>query len=148
MKNKKEKINIQVKNSGIIKLQFFDDYPDGNLVIGEAKKTVPFEIKRVFWINNLANPKAVRGKHTHKKLEQYIFCVNGKFVLELDDGIRKQKIVLDSSYYGIRLGPRLWHTMTNFSKDCVILVLANDYFDEKDYIRDYDEFLKYIKKNK
>lgn len=146
MKNKKEKFKIKVKNSGVVKLQFFDDYPDGALYIAEAKKSIPFDIKRVYYINNLANPKAIRGKHAHKKLEQIIFCINGSFLLTLDDGTSKQKILMNNPSFGIRLGPKLWHTMTSFSKDCVILVLASDYFKEKDYIRDYDEFLKYIGK--
>ena len=139
---------IKVKNSGIVKLQFFNDFPDGNLVIGESKRSVPFEIKRIYFINNLFNPKAVRGKHAHKKLEQIIFCVNGSFVLTLDDGTNKQRITLNNPYYGIRLGPGLWHTMRNFSKDCVILVLANAHFKKEDYIRDYDEFLKFTKSKK
>jgi hypothetical protein len=137
---------IKVKNSGLIKLQFFNDFPDGNLVIGESSRNVPFEIKRMYFINNLFNKKSIRGKHAHKKLEQIIFCVNGHFILSLDDGTSKQKITMDNPYAGIRLGPKLWHTMTKFSSDCVILVLANDYFKEKDYIREYQEFLKYIKK--
>ncbi|MFN6946984.1 MAG: sugar 3,4-ketoisomerase [Cytophagaceae bacterium] len=138
---------LKVKNSGIIKLQFVDDFPDGTLVIGEAMKSVPFDIKRVYYITNLSNPKAIRGKHAHKKLEQYIFCVSGSFRLHLDDGVTKQNITLDSPYYGIRLGPKLWHTMTKFSRDCVILVLASDYYDENDYIRNYEEFLEYIRMN-
>jgi len=138
---------IKVKNSGIIKLQFFNDFPDGNLVIGEAKKNVPFEIKRVYFINNLFNPKAIRGKHAHKRLKQIIFCLNGSFTLSLDDGTNKQKLIMNNPYYGVRLGPKLWHTMTKFSSDCVILVIANDYFKESDYIRNYDKFLKYINKN-
>jgi hypothetical protein len=136
---------IKVKNSGIIKLQFFNDFPDGNLAIGETNKNIPFKIKRVYFINNLYNKKAGRGKHAHKKLEQIIFCINGRFTLNLDDGKNKQNFLMDDPNYGIRLGPKLWHTMTNFSPDCVILVLANDYFNEKDYIRDYQEFLKYVK---
>jgi len=139
---------IKVKNSGLIKLKFFNDFPDGNLVIGEAKKTVPFEIKRVYFINNLFNKKAIRGLHAHKTLEQIIFCINGRFQLTLDDGKVKQKIRLDDPYTGIRLGPKLWHTMTRFSSDCVILVLASDYYKENDYIRDYHEFLKYVKSKK
>lgn len=139
---------IKVKNSGIVKLRFYDDFPDGNLVICEEKKNIPFNIKRVYFINNLYNKKSKRGFHAHKKLEQIIFCVNGRFILTLDDGKNKQKITMDNPYYGVRLGPRLWHTMANFSSDCVILVMANDYFKEKDYIRDYDKFLKYIKRNK
>ncbi|KAA3593576.1 MAG: WxcM-like domain-containing protein [Candidatus Scalindua sp. AMX11] len=134
---------IKVKNSGIIKLQFVDDFPDGILVIGEAKRNIPFEPKRLYYITNLSNPKATRGKHAHKQLEQYIFCVSGTFRLHLDDGTTKQNIILDSPYYGIRLGPMLWHTMSKFSRDCVILVVASDYFDEEDYIRDYKQFLEY-----
>jgi len=135
---------IKVKNSGIIKLQYHDDYPDGILTIGESQKSVPFEIKRVYYINNLYNPNAIRGKHAHKKLEQIIFCVNGAFLLHLDDGNTKQDILINDPYIGIRLGPFLWHTMSNFSKDCVILVFANDYYDENDYIRNYEDFLKYV----
>lgn len=137
---------IKVKNSGIIKLHFFDDFPDGNLVIGEAEKNIPFKIKRVYFINNLFNKKSHRGLHAHKKLEQIIFCVNGHFTLQLDDGQTKQNILMNDPYNGIRLGPELWHHMTKFSSDCVILVLANDYFKENDYIRNYQKFLKYIKK--
>ena len=136
---------IKVKNSGIIKLQYHDDFPDGILVIGEAKKNIPFDIKRVYYISNLSNPKGVRGKHAHKKLEQYIFCVSGSFRLEMDDGETKQSLIVDSPYYGIRLGTKLWHTMKKFSRDCVILVLASDYYDENDYIRNYDEFLEYVR---
>ncbi len=139
---------IKVKNSGIIKLQFFDDFPDGNLVIGEAKKSVPFNIKRVYFINNLFNRKSIRGKHAHKKLEQIVFCLNGQFTLFLDDGIDKQAILMDNPYFGVKLGPKLWHTMSKFSSDCVILILASDYFKENDYIRDYDEFLRFIGKKK
>lgn len=136
---------IKVKNSGIIKLQFYNDFPDGNLVIGEGKKNVPFEIKRIYFINNLFNKKAIRGKHAHKKLEQIIFCVNGCFTLTLDDGKNKQKILMDDPCIGVRLGAKLWHTMTKFSSDCVILVLASNYFMENDYIRNYEKFIKYSK---
>jgi len=139
---------IKVKNSGIIKLQFVDDFPDGALVIGESRKSVPFDIKRIYYITNLSNPKAIRGKHAHKKLEQYIFCLSGTFRLHLDDGMTKQNLTMDSPYYGIRLGPKLWHIMTKFSRDCVILVLADDYYDENDYIRDYKQFMKYVKEDK
>ena len=139
---------IKVKNSGIIELQYHDDFPDGILVIGEAEKNVPYDIKRVYYISNLSNPKAVRGKHAHKKLEQYIFCVSGSFRLHLDDGETKQNITLNNPYFGIRLGPKLWHVMKKFSRDCVILVLASDYYDENDYIRDYEQFMEYIKRDK
>lgn len=139
---------IKVKNSGVIKLQSFNDFPDGNLIIGESKKTVPFGIKRVYFINNLFNKSAARGKHAHKKLEQAIFCINGYFTLNLDDGKNKQSIFMNDSRYGIILGPKLWHVMVKFSSDCVILVFASDYYKESDYIRNYKDFLEYAKKNK
>lgn len=146
---KKDKIKlpkIRVNNSGVIHLSFYNDFPDGNLVIGESRNNIPFAIKRIYFINNLFNKNAERGKHAHKKLEQIIFCINGSFKLTLDDGKTKQSLKMDDPYYGVRLGPMLWHTMTNFSKDCVILVLADDYYKEKDYIRNYEEFKKIVNK--
>ncbi len=137
---------IKVKHSGLVKINFFNDFPDGNLVICEAKKNISFDIKRVYFINNLFNKKAKRGHHAHKKLEQVIFCINGSFVLKLDDGQTKQSILMNNSSWGVRLGPKLWHTMEKFSADCVILVLASDYYQESDYLRDYQKFLEYIKK--
>ena len=138
-------LKIKVKNSGIVKLQSYDDFPDGNLVIAEEKEHIPFEIKRVYYINNLFNNKSIRGRHAHKKLKQIIFCINGHFTLSLDDGKNKQRILMNNPAWGIYLGSKLWHNMDKFSSDCVILVLAGDYYDKQDYIRNYDEFLKYIK---
>jgi hypothetical protein len=135
-----KKLQLRVKNSGFIDLKFVKDLPDGNLYIAEGQKQIPFDIKRVYFINNLANPAAVRGKHAHRKLNQAIFCINGSFVLHLDDGENKQKITLNDASRGILLGPLLWHTMASYSYDCVMLVLASDAYKESDYIRDYDEF--------
>jgi len=100
------------------------------------------------YINSLFNKKAHRGHHAHKKLEQVIFCINGSFVLRLDDGVRKQSLLMNDPCLGVKLGPKLWHTMEKFSSDCVILVLADDYYQESDYIRDYDAFKAYLKKSK
>ena len=140
-------IKLKVKNSGLIRFKVIDDYPDGRLIIGESNKNIPFEIKRVFFINNLLNDNAIRGLHAHKKLNQIIFCINGSFKLTLDDGTVEQKIIMNNTFYdyGIKLGPGLWHNMTEFSKNCVILVVADDFYFEDDYIRDYNEFLKFVK---
>lgn len=137
---------ITVKNSGIIKLQSFDDFPDGRLIVAEIGKHIPFEIRRIYVITNVLEGRSSRGKHAHRKLEQYIFCFNGSCIIELDDGTKKQKMVMRDPRYGIRLGPMLWHVMRRFSKDCVLLVVASDYYDKSDYIRDYKEFLKLAKK--
>ena len=127
-------------------MPYYGDEPDGVLVIGESKKSVPFNIKRVYYINKLGKPKSIRGKHAHKKLSQIIFCINGSFNLHLDDGAVRQKIKMRDPYTGIKLGPMLWHEMTDFSDNCVILVLADNFYKESDYIRDYDMFKKYVSK--
>lgn len=121
---------------------------DGDMFIAEATKNIPFKIKRVYFINNPKIRKSVRGNHAHKKFNQVIFCINGSFVLNLDDGFIKQSIFMDNPSIGVVIGPELWHTMTDLSRNCNILVLADDFYSESDYIRDYDKFLGYINKNK
>lgn len=136
------KDTILVKNSGYIDLKLIRDDRDGNLVILEALRDIPFEIKRLYYITNLENSVSVRGKHAHRHLEQVIFCVQGSFTLGLDDGKNQQRILMSQVNIGVRLGKMLWHTMEDFSSGCVLLVVASDYYDEKDYIRNYEEFLR------
>lgn len=136
---------IIVKNSGYVELPRIVDDRDGVLCVAEAEKNVPFPIKRVYYITHLENDKSIRGKHAHKELSQVIFCISGSFVLSLDDGTEKQDILMWRDNTGVILGPGLWHTMHSFSNGCVLLVLASDYFDESDYIRDYQTFLEWVK---
>ncbi|WP_411822931.1 sugar 3,4-ketoisomerase [Leptospira sp. 'Mane'] len=138
---------LSVKNSGYITLKKVRDERDGNLVIAEAMKDIPFEIKRVYFINQLENSVSIRGQHAHHELEQVIFCISGSFVLGLDDGVNKQRIIMNKDNVGVILGKKLWHTMEEFSSGCVLLVFASDYYNESDYIRDYAEFQKVIGKN-
>ena len=138
-------MNIDVKNCEIIKLKHIVDKNDGDLSIAEQNKEIPFEIKRVYYIYELLNNKSSRGFHAHKKLDQVIFCLNGHFKLLVDDGTNKKRILLSNPNQGVFIGNELWHTMSNFSKNCIILVFASDYYDESDYIRDYNEFIRYIK---
>ncbi len=133
-----------VKNSGYITLKKVHDDRDGNLIIMEALRDIPFSIKRVYYITNLESSVSVRGKHAHKLLEQVIFCIQGSFTLGLDDGVNRQKILMNKDNVGVILGKGLWHTMEDFSSDCVLLVAASDYYKEEDYIRDYDDFLKFV----
>lgn len=137
-----QKLKLRVRHSGLIPLQCCRDLPDGNLFIAEAGRQVSFAIKRVYFINTLANRAAVRGRHAHRRLEQAIFCINGSFTLQLDDGRAKQRLLLNDPACGVRIGPMLWHTMSGFSYDCVILVLCDAPFDESDYIRDHAEFVR------
>ena len=133
-------MRIEVDHSGEIELQKFQDPPDGDLYIATSQENIPFEIKRVYFINKLQNKDAVRGKHAHKELTQAIFCINGSFVLSLHDGRNKQEVLLNDPSSGVILGPMLWHEMKDFSKDCVILVFADGPYEKDDYIRDYDDF--------
>lgn len=139
-------IKIKIKNAGIIKLPIFSDYPRGDLGVGEVKKNIPFEIKKFYFINNVVDPETIRGRHAHKNLKQVLFCMSGSFELHLDDGYNKQKILMDDPSLGIILGAKIWRVMKKFSQDCAILVVADNYYRKNDYIRDYEEFLRYVKK--
>jgi len=136
---------MNVRNCQIIELPVFDDGFDGKLTFAEGLRTIPFEIKRVYYIYDLGKSESVRGKHAHKELSQVIFCVKGSYRLGLDDGFNREEIFIDRPNMGVLLGPRLWHTMSGFSDDCVLVVFASDYFSESDYIRDYDKFLSFVK---
>lgn len=139
-------MKIKVKNSGVVKLQLYKDAKRGNLAIIEAMKNVPFAIKRAYLIHKLSKKIKVRGEHAHKKLTQAMFCVSGSCTLHLDDGQNRQSVRMTDSTHGIILGRGLWHSMTDFSDDCAILIVADDYYKESDYIRDYQKFLKYAKR--
>lgn len=139
---------IRVANSGYVDLKRVVDDRDGCLCIMNGQKDIPFEIKRVYYINSLDAASSIRGEHAHHNLRQVIFCISGSFVLSLDDGSNKQDILMWRDNTGVILDPMLWHTMHSFSIGCVIMVVASDYYDEEDYIRDYDEFIKLIREKK
>ena len=130
----------------LIKLKFIDDGVDGCLTIMENHREIPFSIKRVYYVNKLKNKHAVRGMHAHKKLKQAIFCLQGSFELLLDDGFEERRVKMHKSHVGVYMPPKLWHMMRHFSDNCVILVVASDFYKESDYIRDYNEFKKHLKK--
>jgi len=136
---------ITVNHSGSVSLPRIVDDRDGVLCIMNALREIPFEIRRVYFINNLDSCSSVRGRHAHRKLQQVIFCINGSFTLSLDDGVNRQDIEMKRENEGVILGPMLWHTMRDFSGGCVLLVAASDYFDESDYIRDYAEFMRLVR---
>ena len=118
----------------------------GKLIAIEELKNIPIEIKRVYYIfDNKNNIK--RGFHAHKNLKQIAICVKGSCKFLLDDGKEKKEVILDSPNKGLFIDKMIWREMYDFSEDCVLVVLANDYYDEGDYIRDYDEFLRVIRNN-
>ena len=116
----------------------------GNLISLEENKNIPFDIKRVYYIFD--NKEGVRrGFHAHKNLQQVLICVNGSCEILLDDGKEKSIIKLENRNEGLFIEKMIWHEMFNFSADCVLMVLASDYYYEEDYIRDYEEFKNYLK---
>ena len=136
---------MKVKNSELIELPIIPDGIDGTLSVAECGKNIPFPIKRVYYIYDLENSSAIRGRHAHKELEQVIFCLNGSFILGLDDGENKEEILMNRRNVGVFLGKGLWHTMSSFSANCILLVIASDNYAESDYLRNYEDFLSYIR---
>lgn len=128
-----------------IKLIQFTNLADdrGSLVSLEANKNVPFDIRRVYYL--FATKEGVsRGFHAHRKLKQVIVAVSGSCRFVLDDGIERRELLLHSPSQGLVIESNIWREMHDFSPDCVLMVLASTHYDESDYIRSYDEFLKTV----
>lgn len=121
--------------------------PRGNLTFAESINHVPFDIKRVYWTYDVPAGES-RGGHAHKNLRQLIIAVSGSFTVNLTDGERRESFLLNRPYVGLLVTPGIWRTLDDFSSGAVCLVLASELYDESDYIRDYDEFLKYVRDNK
>lgn len=117
----------------------------GNLVALEGGIDFPFDVKRVYYIWG-TNKDVIRGKHSHKKLQQVIICVAGSCDFILDDGTDRTSIHLNNPSQGLYIKHNIWREFTNFSNDCVLMVLASEHYDESDYIRDYQIFLNETKK--
>ena len=115
----------------------------GKLVSIEANKDIPFEIKRVYYIFDTL-PDQNRGMHAHKNMEQIIVAMDGACQFILDDGKNKESVWLNRPDVGLYIGKNMWREMRHFSYGCKLMVLASDYYDEKEYIRDYDVFLKEV----
>ena len=112
----------------------------GSLVVGEVARAVPFEVRRFFFIFDVAN-EGIRGEHAHRDLHQFLVCLRGRVFLMVDDGTARAEFVLDSPALGVHLPPMVWGSQFRYSPDALLLVLASDYYRPEDYIRDYREFL-------
>lgn len=119
----------------------------GMLIALESNKEIPFEIKRVYYMyDTLADVR--RGFHAHKQLQQILICIHGSCKIHLDNGSETSEIVLDKPFEGLYVSNDMWREMYDFSEDAVLMVLASELYDESDYIRNYDEFIKYINRKK
>ena len=130
-----------------IKKYTFPQHGDarGMLVAAETPKDIPFPIKRIYYIYDTP-ADAHRGFHAHKNLKQIMICIHGSCKVLLDDGKEKEIVVLDQPHEGLYISTCLWREMYDFSPDAVLLVLASEVYSEDDYIRSYDEFLAFVKK--
>lgn len=142
MKEERQDVDMEIKK---YPLQKHGD-SRGHLVALEEKVDVPFEIKRVYYMFD-TKTGIVRGMHAHKSLEQLLVCVHGSVKILLDDGTEKKMVLLDNPYEGLYVSNNMWREMSEFSEGAVLMVFASKYYDENDYIRDYDEFLRFIGKN-
>lgn len=112
---------------------------DGTLVQLQSPE-IPFDVKRVYFIYGVS-VGAVRGAHTHKETVQALFCIQGEIVIALDNGKKREKILLNKPNVGVLLEPGMWHEMQDFKKDTILLVLASEKHEPKDYVRNYEDFL-------
>lgn len=113
----------------------------GFLVPFEKEQNVPFDIKRFYYIYGSASDQR-RGFHAHKQLKQLLIAISGSVRICCEWNGKKENFILNSPNKGLIIEGMVWHIMDEFSKDCVLAVLASDYYDESDYVRDYNEFLK------
>ncbi len=132
----------------VIKYMFQQHGDDrGHLISLEEFNDIPFEIKRVYYMYD-TKPGVRRGFHAHKTLEQILVCIHGNCKVLLDNGSQKKIVPLEKPYEGLYIANDIWREMYDFSEDAVLMVLASELYMEEDYIRDYDEFLKFIKEKK
>ncbi len=116
----------------------------GSLIAIEEGYNAPFDIKRVYYIFD-TKEGVERGFHAHKNLKQICIAVKGRCTFVLDDGKKKEEIILNNPNQGLYIENLIWRKMKDFSKDCVLVVLASEHYDENDYIREYDKFLIAVK---
>jgi dTDP-4-dehydrorhamnose 3,5-epimerase-like enzyme len=114
----------------------------GGLAIAELGGALLFPVRRVYWLFGTL-PGVSRGFHAHKQLHQLCVCVAGSVRFTLFDGRREENVVLNSSAKGLLIGPGLWREMHDFSPGCVLMVFADAEYDEADYIRDRDQFIRH-----
>ena len=128
------------------KIDYYKIHSDkyGKLIALEENEEIPFSIKRVYYIYEV-DDGVRRGFHSHKKLEQVLICVHGSVKILLKTPYEEEIIILDNPNKGLYIGPDIWREMYDFDDEAVLLVLASDLYDEKDYIRDYDEYENYYK---
>lgn len=128
----------------IIELDKHHNNRKGNITVVENNVDIPFAVRRTYYLYDVPGGES-RGSHAHKELSQLIIAASGSFTVTLDDGNVKRSFLLNRPYQGLYVVPGIWRTLDDFSSGSVCLVLASDVYTPEDYIRDYNDFLKYKK---
>ena len=115
----------------------------GSLIALEQNDEIPFDIRRIYYLFD-TKADVLRGCHAHKTLKQLLICVSGSCKLSLDNGVVREEIYLSAPDRGVFLYGFVWRELFEFSKDCVLVVVANQHYDERDYVRDYSEFRQQV----
>lgn len=135
---------FSVFDCNVIELDKHHSERKGNLTVVENGITLPFDVKRVYYLYDIPGGEK-RGAHAHKELEQLIVAASGSFTVTLDDGKNKRSYFLNRPYQGLYVKPGMWRDLTDFSSGAVAMVLASNIYKKEDYIRDYNEFIKFSK---
>jgi len=114
----------------------------GNLSLIEEENHIPYKIERIYWIYDVPGGET-RGSHAFKNSEEFIVAISGSFDLVLHDGKKESKYSLNRSYYGIYVPKLIWRKLENFSTNSLALILSSTSFNENDYIRNFEEFIRY-----
>lgn len=115
----------------------------GNITVLENNKNIPFNIKRIYYLYDIPMGSD-RGGHGHFQLQQFIVAASGSFTFVLDDGVNKKSFFLNDPSKALHIRPGIWREIKEFSSGSICLVLASDIYSENDYIRNYEDFLKYV----
>ena len=136
-------ISLGVKNCTYHLLRSYHD-SRGHLAVGEVPSELPFMPQRYFIVYDVPSTE-LRGEHAHKLCHQFLICISGSVCVLVDDGIHRSEAILDSPDLGLYMPAKIWGTQYSYSYDASLLVFASLPYDSDDYIRDYDEFLDYLK---
>ena len=141
MAEKKKKVNVY--DCSVIELPKIETV-GGNITPVHPQINVPFDIKRVFYSYDIPGGEA-RGAHAHKECHQFLIAASGAYEVLLDDGVNKRTVLLNRPFYGLHIPPGIWASEQAFSSCSICLVLASHGYIEEDYIRNYEDYLEYIK---
>ena len=138
---------MQLTKYKIIDIKTIDSGYAGKLSFFEGSRDIPFEIKRIYYIHGVPEGSR-RGGHAHIALWQILFCPYGSIDIILDDGHKRESVLLDDPSKGLVIGPGLWREMIWLKENSVLCVAASEDYNEKDYIRDYSTFIQYVREGK